>query len=41
MSSCGCVNEGFLSQFPCAEGEKGGEFYRPRRVVKLLAETLE
>ncbi len=31
----------FLSQFANAEGKKGGEFYTPRCVVKLLVEMLE
>ena len=31
----------FLSQFASAEGKKGGEFYTPRCVVKLLVEMLE
>ncbi len=31
----------FLSQFAGAEGKKGGEFYTPRCVVKLLVEMLE
>jgi type I restriction enzyme M protein len=30
-----------LSQFASAEGKKGGEFYTPRSVVKLLVEMLE
>ncbi len=33
----GRVYEYFLSQFASAEGKKGGEFYTPRCVVKLLA----
>jgi type I restriction enzyme M protein len=37
----GRVYEYFLSQFASAEGKKGGEFYTPRCVVKLLVETLE
>ena len=37
----GRVNEYFLSQFASAEGKKGGEFYTPRCVVKLLVEMLE
>ena len=31
----------FLSQFASAEGKRGGEFYTPRSVVKLLVEMLE
>jgi type I restriction enzyme M protein len=37
----GRVYEYFLSQFASAEGKKGGEFYTPRCVVKLLVERLE
>lgn len=37
----GRVYEYFLSQFASAEGKKGGEFYTPRCVVKILVEMLE
>ena len=37
----GRVYEYFLSQFASAEGKKGGQFYTPRCVVKLLVEMLE
>jgi len=37
----GRVYEYFLSQFASAEGKKGGEFYTPRCVVKLLVEMIE
>jgi type I restriction enzyme M protein len=37
----GRVYEYFLSQFAGAEGKKGGEFYTPHSVVKLLVEMLE
>jgi type I restriction enzyme M protein len=37
----GRVYEYFLSMFASAEGKKGGEFYTPRCVVKLLVEMLE
>ncbi len=37
----GRVYEYFLSQFASAEGKKGGEFYTPGCVVKLLVEMLE
>ena len=37
----GRVYEYFLAQFASAEGKKGGEFYTPRCVVKLLVEMLE
>jgi len=37
----GRVYEYFLSQFAGAEGKKGGQFYTPRCVVKLLVEMIE
>ena len=37
----GRVYEYFLEQFALAEGRKGGEFYTPRPVVRLLVEMLE
>ena len=37
----GRVYEYFLGQFASAEGRKGGEFYTPRCVVRLLVEMLE
>src|SRR6201988_2649940 len=37
----GRVYEYFLAQFASAEGKKGGQFYTPRCVVKLLVEMLE
>jgi len=37
----GRVYEYFLSQFASAEGRKGGEFYTPRCVVRLLVEMIE
>ena len=37
----GRVYEYFLSQFASAEGKKGGEFYTPRCIVKLLVEMIE
>ena len=37
----GRVYEYFLSQFASAEGKKGGEFYTPRCVVKVLVEMLK
>ena len=37
----GRVYEYFLSQFASDEGKKGGEFYTPRCVVRLLVEMLE
>ncbi|MCL6549957.1 MAG: type I restriction-modification system subunit M [Acidothermus cellulolyticus] len=36
----GRVYEYFLAQFATAEGKKGGEFYTPRCIVKLLVEML-
>jgi type I restriction enzyme M protein len=36
----GRVYEYFLGQFASAEGKKGGEFYTPRPVVRLLVEML-
>jgi len=37
----GRVYEYFLSQFASAEGKKGGEFYTPRSIVRLLVEMIE
>ncbi len=37
----GRVYEYFLSQFASAEGRRGGEFYTPRSVVRLLFEMLK
>ena len=37
----GRVYEYFLEQFAIAEGRKGGEFYTPRSVVRLLVEMIE
>ena len=37
----GRVYEYFLSQFASSEGKKGGEFYTPRCVVKLLVAMLK
>ena len=37
----GRVYEYFLGQFALLEGRKGGEFYTPRSVVRLLVEMLE
>ena len=36
----GRVYEYFLGQFASAEGKRGGEFYTPRPIVKLLVEIL-
>jgi len=37
----GRVYEYFLGQFADAEGKRGGEFFTPRPIVKLLVEILE
>ncbi|MEM7028192.1 MAG: class I SAM-dependent DNA methyltransferase [Chloroflexota bacterium] len=37
----GHVYEYFLGQFALAEGRKGGQFYTPESIVKLLVEMLE
>lgn len=37
----GRVYEYFLGQFALAEGRKGGQFYTPSSIVKLLVEMLE
>jgi len=37
----GRIYEYFLSQFASAEGKRGGQFYTPNCVVKLLVEMLE
>ncbi len=37
----GRVYEYFLGQFASAEGRKGGEFYTPRCIVRLLVEMIE
>ena len=37
----GRVYEYFLSRFANAEGKKGGEFYTPRCIVRLLVEMLQ
>lgn len=37
----GGVYEYFLGQFADAEGKKGGQFYTPRSIVKLLVEMIE
>jgi len=36
----GLVYEYFLAQFASAEGKKGGQFYTPSRVVRVLVEML-
>lgn len=40
QDTLGRVYEYFLSQFASAEGKKGGEFYTPRSVVRVLVEML-
>jgi len=37
----GRVYEYFLGQFALAEGQKGGQFYTPKSIVKLLVEMIE
>ncbi|MDP1688569.1 MAG: N-6 DNA methylase [bacterium] len=37
----GRIYEYFLGQFASAEGKRGGEFFSPRSIVKLLVEVLE
>ena len=37
----GHVFEYFLGEFALAEGKKGGQFYTPRSIVRLLVEMLE
>lgn len=37
----GGIYEYFLGQFASAEGKKGGQFYTPRCVVKLMTEMIE
>ena len=37
----GRVYEYFLSKFASAEGKRGGQFYTPRCIVKLLVEVIE
>ncbi|MDP2683747.1 MAG: N-6 DNA methylase [bacterium] len=37
----GRVYEYFLGQFASAEGKRGGEFYTPRSLVKLIVEILQ
>lgn len=41
MDVLGRVYEYFLFRFTSAEGKKGGEFYTPRSVVRLLVEMLQ
>ncbi len=37
----GRVYEYFLGQFAAAEGKKGGQFYTPQSIVKILVEMIE
>ncbi|MBV1768397.1 MAG: type I restriction-modification system subunit M, partial [Methanobacterium sp.] len=37
----GRVYEYFLGQFAAAEGKKGGQFYTPRSIVRVLVEMIE
>ncbi len=40
MQQVGRVYEYFLGQFASAEGKKGGQFYTPRCIVRLLVEII-
>ncbi|WP_419618055.1 HsdM family class I SAM-dependent methyltransferase, partial [Thiolapillus sp.] len=37
----GKVYEYFLGKFAMTEGQKGGEFYTPTSIVKLIVEIIE
>ena len=37
----GRVYEYFLAQFAGSEGKRGGEFYTPRSVVRVMVQMLE
>ena len=37
----GLIYEYFLGQFAFAEGQKGGEFFTPTSIVKLIVEIIE
>jgi len=37
----GRVYEYFLGEFASAEGKKGGQFYTPKSIVKLMVEMIE
>ena len=37
----GRIYEYFLGEFARTEGQKGGEFYTPSSIVKLLTEIIE
>jgi type I restriction enzyme M protein len=37
----GRVYEYFLGEFANAEGKKGGQFYTPKSIVKLMVEMIE
>ena len=37
----GRVYEYFLGEFANAEGKKGGQFYTPKAIVKLMVEMIE
>ncbi|MDN5300627.1 MAG: type restriction enzyme protein [Thermoanaerobacteraceae bacterium] len=37
----GNVNEYFLGEFDRLEGQRGGEFYTPTSLVKLIVEVIE
>ena len=37
----GQIYEYFIAEFARSEGQKGGEFFTPRSVVRLMVETIE
>jgi type I restriction enzyme M protein len=37
----GKIYEYFLGQFAKAEGQRGGEFFTPTSIVKLIVEVIE
>ena len=37
----GKIYEYFLGNFAMSEGQKGGEFFTPTSIVKLIVETIE
>ena len=37
----GKINEYFLGKFAMAEGQRGGEFFTPTSLVKLIVEVIE
>ena len=41
MTGSGLIYEYFLGKFAFAEGQKGGEFFTPTSIVRLIVEILE